>query len=132
MDGDGAMIHIVDDYILLAGSTVAIIWGIVAVCLTPSMVRRTASGGKELLTSLWLARNLVVVFAGLIVLGVITTLGTENSVAQISSLLAGLTLIVLVLLTVPRAYQIMPTAGKIGVLLDLLAAILILFGSMII
>ncbi|MDV2990147.1 MAG: hypothetical protein P3T54_08375 [Dehalogenimonas sp.] len=126
------MIHIIDDYFLLAGAAVAVIWGIVAVYLTRSMVRRAAeSGNSGLITSLWLARNLLVVFAGLLVFGIITTLGTENSVAQPFAMLAGMTIIVLVLLTAPRAYTIMPVAGKIGVLLELLAAILILVGSVI-
>lgn len=126
------MIHIVDDYFLLAGSAVAILWGIVAVYLTPSMVRRAAEAGdKNLITSLWLARNLLVVFAGLLVLGIITTIGTENSTARPFAMLAGMTIIILVLLTAPRAYAVMPTAGKIGVLLELTAAILILIGSII-
>jgi hypothetical protein len=126
------MIHIIDDYFLLAGAAVAVIWGIVAVFLTPSMVRRAAeSGNSGLITSLWLARNLLVVFAGLLVFGIITMLGTENTFARPFAMLAGMTIIVLVLLTAPRAYTVMPVAGKIGVLLELLAAILILVGSII-
>lgn len=126
------MINIVDDYLVLAGSLIAIVWGLAAVYLTPNMVKRAAEAGTDLLTSMWLARNLVVVFAGLVALGVTLELGTENPLSQPFIMLAGLTLTVLVLLTAPKAYTVMPVAGKIGVLLELFSAILILVGGILI
>ncbi|MEN8614302.1 hypothetical protein ABFB09_03320 [Dehalogenimonas sp. THU2] len=124
------MIHIIDDYFLLAGSIIAIIWGVASLFLTPYLMGR-AGEMTRLVLPVWISRSVLVLVTGLVILAAITNLGTENETVRSITLLSGMAFIALVLLTGPRVYRVIPAVGKFGVPLELLAGILILIGSFI-
>ncbi|AKG53212.1 hypothetical protein DGWBC_0532 [Dehalogenimonas sp. WBC-2] len=124
------MIHIIDDYFLLAGSITAVILGGIAFFLTPYMTRR-AGNAKKVFLPIWISRSALVLITGVVVLGAIASVGTENEAVRSLTLISGLALLAVMLTTGPRVYAFAPKLGRVGMPLEIIAALLMLIGSIV-
>ena len=108
----------------------AIILGGVSLFLTPYMTRR-AGDAKKMFLPIWLSRSALVLITGVVILSVVASVGTENDAVRSLTLISGLALLAVTLSTGSRVYAFTPKLGRAGMPLEIIAALLILVGSII-
>jgi hypothetical protein len=128
------MIKIVDDILLLVGSSIIILWGIAHIIPVKSIVKGfgdISADNKKILVMEWVAEGLTLCFIGLLVLVVTVFIGTGDPSIKIVFWLAAGMLVVMAVLTSLTGARTAILPIKICPAIKLIVAILFIVASVI-
>jgi len=131
---DAPMITIIDDYLFLAGGLITAAWGIAHLIPTGNIIRifgDISEENKRILAMSWIAEGVALIFIGAVVLLTVAIAGTENDATRVVTWCAAAAMFALLGVNLFTGFRTSVIPIKLCVLIDGLAGVLFLIGSII-